>query len=57
MKKVNKEEGRFMENLEDYAGDILEEIKEAEKLNAESELEAIISMTKECGSFFTLSCC
>lgn len=46
-----------MENLEDYAGDILEEIKEAEKLNAESELEAIISMTKECGSFFTLSCC
>ena len=55
--KVNKEEGRFMENLKHYAGDILAEIKEAEKLSAESELEAIVSITNECGPFLTLSCC
>lgn len=55
--RINKKEGKFMENLEHYAGDILAEIKEAEKLSSESEIEAIVSITNDCGPFFTLSCC
>ena len=55
--RINKKEGRFMENLEHYAGDILSEIKETEKLSAESEIEAIVSITNECGSVLTLACC
>ena len=46
-----------MENLEHYAGYILSEIKEAEKLSPESEIEVIVSITNDCGPFFTLSCC
>lgn len=55
--RINKKEGRLMENLEHYAGDILSEIKEAEKLSAESEIEVIVSITNDCGPIFTLSCC
>ena len=36
-----------MENLEHYAGDILSEIKEAEKLSPESEIEVIVSITND----------
>lgn len=45
-----------MKELMNFAGNVLEEVKEAEAI-CESANEEIHTFTKECGSFGTIACC
>ena len=44
-----------MEELVLCAGDVLQELAEAEKLSGKSE--GIVSLTTQCGGRYTLICC
>lgn len=42
---------------EEQAGNIWEELLEAEKLAVDGEREEIVSFTRKCGNIFTIACC